>query len=265
MTFSKTRRDSEPYPVGVEVIVETQDARLLEESSRLCTLFEESVINSEYLLYFGEDGIELRQTSQRGHKGQRVDFTNIDRRVGAGNLSRKQPLPKAIGEHKTVLDATAGFGTDAAMLALMGYHVIAVEQSPIISAMIRDGIWRAEQDVGLRDDLGGRLQFVEGNSLQTLPTIQNIEVVYIDPMFPPKRKKSALPPGHIQALQSIVGYDNPEDTMDLFNTALQTATERVVVKRPTHGPNMSSHPVAIHKGKLVRYEVYRATRKTINK
>ncbi|MBC8421533.1 class I SAM-dependent methyltransferase [bacterium] len=215
------------------------------------------MINRDYLLYFGEQGIELRQSSKRDHKGQRVDFTKIDRRVGAGNLSRKQPLPKAIGEHETVLDVTAGFGMDAAMLALMGYHVIAVEQSPIISAMVRDGLFRAEQDEKLRKDLGGRLQFREGDSIRLLPTLQNVEVVYLDPMFPPKRKKSALPPGHIQALQSIVGYDTPEDTMELFNMATQTATERVVVKRPTHAPKMSDRPVATHRGKLVRYEVYR--------
>jgi 16S rRNA (guanine1516-N2)-methyltransferase len=250
--------------MGVEVIVETQDARLLAESNRMLALFENSATNHEYILYFGDRGVELRHASQPTHGGRRVDFTKIDRRVGSGNLSKKQPLPKSIGEHKKVIDATAGFGIDAATLALMGYSVIAIEQSPIISTMIRDGLWRAEQDLGLQEALGGRLQIVEGNSIQNLQSYSDVDVVYLDPMFPPKRKKSALPPGHIQALQSIVGFDNPEDTEKLFDVALQTATERVVVKRPNHTSNMSNNPVVIHTGKLVRYEVYRATGNTLN-
>ena len=158
-----------------------------------------------------------------------------------------------------MIDATAGFGMDAAMLALMGYHVVAIEQSPTIFAMIRDGLWRAEQDDGLRNALGGRLQIVEADSIQHLQNKIDVDVVYLDPMFPPKRKKSALPPGHIQALQTIVGYDNPSRTQSLFAAALRAATQRVVVKRPTHAPKMSNNPVTIYDGKLVRYEVYRAT------
>ena len=103
-------------------------------------------------------GIELKTPEHIKHNGQRVDFSKIDRRVGAGNLSKKQPLPKAIGEHSTVIDATAGFGLDAARLAMMGYHVKAIEQSPIISAMLRDGLveGRAKYRKN-REALGGRL------------------------------------------------------------------------------------------------------------
>ena len=262
MSFSKTRQSSVPQRNGIAVVVDTLDKRLIEESQGIIQLLgkdgQESPEESMFTLFFGRDGIELRLSQQVRHSGKRVDFLTIDRRIGTGNLSKKQPLPKAIGEHTAVIDATAGFGMDAARLALMGYTVTAIEQSPIISAMLRDGLWRAEMDAACKEALGGRLTIIESDSTQYLQHLKGVEVVYIDPMFPPKRKKSALPPGHIQALQSIVGFEDPVKTKELFNIALQTATQRVVVKRPLHAPQIASNPTTIHEGKIVRYEVYRS-------
>jgi 16S rRNA (guanine1516-N2)-methyltransferase len=259
MSSSNPRQGSVLHPRGIAVVVESEEDRLVEESRQLIHLLGDSEENPHHILYFGKRGIELKTPEHIHHNGKRVDFSSIDFRTGAGNLSKNQPLPKAIGEHTTLVDATAGFGMDAARLAMMGYHVIAIEQSPIISAMLRDGLWRAEQNTEVREALGGRLTIIESNSTQHLQNIQCVEVVYIDPMFPPKRKKSALPPGHIQVLQSVVGYDNPEQTRLLFEVALTAATRRVVVKRPMRAPPMSTNPIATHNGKLVRYEVYRPT------
>lgn len=259
MSISHPRQDSVLQQGDIAVIVDTQDAHLIEEAKKLLKVLGEANENPQHILYFGKKGVELKTPKHISHNGQRVDFSTIDIRVGAGNLSKKQPLPKAIGDHKTIIDATAGFGMDAARLAMMGYQVVAIEQSPIISTMLRDGLWRAEQIPEVKRAIGNRLRFIESNSVEHLQQMGKVEVVYIDPMFPPKRKKSALPPGHIQALQTIVGYDIPKQTQALFDAALQSVTGRVVIKRPTHAPMMASNPTAVHKGKLVRYEVYRPT------
>lgn len=257
MSFSETRQSSVQHQGGVAVVVDTQEKRLINESKRLSSLLGKPGQKPPYTLYFGSGGIELRVSTTLKHTGQRVDFSTIDRRVGSGNLSKKQPLPKAIGEHNTIVDATAGFGMDAVRLSLMGYHVVAIERSPIISAMLRDGLYRAQQDEQFSEAIGDRLTLVESDSEQYLTRLSDIQVVYIDPMFPPKKKKSALPPGRIQALQSIVGFEDPNQTTRLFEAAMETATRRVVVKRPTHAPQFSTKPIAVHAGKLVRYEVYR--------
>jgi len=259
MSISHPRRDSVLQQGGIAVIVDTQDARLIEEAKKLLHVLGDTSENPQYILYFGKRGVELKTPKHINHNGQRVDFSTIDMRVGAGNLSKKQPLPKAIGDYKSIIDATAGFGMDAARLAMMGYQVVAIEQSPIISAMLRDGLWRADQIPEVKRTIGNRLRFIETNSIEYLQQISKVEAVYIDPMFPPKRKKSALPPGHIQALQRIVGYDTPKQTQALFDAALQSTTGRVVIKRPTHAPAVARNPVAVHEGKLVRYEVYRPT------
>lgn len=258
MSFSKTGHDSVQHTEGVAVVVDTQNQRLVKEAELLIGRLGETEPKSRYTVYFGKEGVELRRSSHIHQKGFRVNFSTIDRRTGSGNLSKKQPIAKAMGEHKTIIDATAGFGKDAALLALIGYSVTAIERSPIISTMLRDGLFRAQQDDDLQRSLADKLELVESNSIETLKFIKTAEVVYIDPMFPQKKKKSALPPGHIQALHSIVGHENQRETKELFKAALVAAGERVVIKRPKHLQYISNNPIAIHEGKLVRYEVYQA-------
>lgn len=263
MYFSQNEQCSVPKETNLEVVVDTVDEQLVDEAAKIKEILGDPQQKSPKhpppsgVLYFGENGVELRSADTPHKRGFRVDFSAIERRVGTGNLSRRQPLPRAIGrETISVVDATAGFGKDAVILALMGFTVVAIEKSPVVAVMLRDGLRRAIQDVSLWDAIGGRLQFIEADSVDWLSKKHDIDTVYVDPMFPPKKKKSALPPGHIQLLQSIVGDDQSESTQRLFRAARQIAKKRVVVKRPNHAPHFSDHPVAIHQGKLVRYEVY---------
>jgi 16S rRNA (guanine1516-N2)-methyltransferase len=249
---------SVPHNPPVAVVIETEDGLLIQEAEHLVLKLGEPQRNPEYLLCFGSGGVDIRSATRPNKKGYQVDFLTIDRRTGAGNLSKKQIFPKSIGSStKTVLDATAGFGSDAAMLALMGYTVTAIERSPVLSVLLRDGLRRATQHKELQEALGGRLSFSESDSLITLQTIQSHDVVYLDPMFPPKRKKSALPQKSAQLLQYIIGCSNKEETKKLFELSLRTATKRVVVKRPNHAKTFGDNPTVVHKGKLVRYEVYK--------
>lgn len=256
MSYSLNEQGSVTHKLSIEVVLDTTDARLVAVAKSLQYSLGEPTGKSTHTLRIGKSGIELISTSNRNC--HRVDFSTIDRRTGGGNLSRRQPLPKAIGPiDNDVVDVTAGFGADAARLALMGYHVTAIEQLPVVAAMLQDGLFRANQDTQFKEALGERLRFIEAEATRWLLENKGMGVVYLDPMFPPKRKKSALPPGHIQLLQSLVGEVCETGTSDLFNAALQAATHRVVVKRPVHAPQMGNDPTAIHEGKLVRYEVYR--------
>jgi hypothetical protein len=252
MSSIDTRQGSVQHPRRVAVVVETDNTRLIKESKNILQHTKTTTEPGDIALRFGERGIELCSSNQSQKKGQRVDFLPIV--YGVRTLSKKQPLPKAIGPHTSVVDATAGFGMDACRLALLGFNVIAIEQSPIVSAMLRDGMWRAMQHNTAKKLLQDNLRFVESNAIDYMNN-HNPEVIYIDPMFP-KKKKSALPPGHIQMLQAVVGFDGVEATNSLFQTALRSATKRIVVKRPTEAPCTGENPIALYKSKLVRYEVY---------
>ena len=73
-------------------------------------------------------------------KGTRIDFTQIDTRIASGNTSRNQPLGKAVGRKRGhIVDATAGFGHDAVLMACMGHTITAVERNPLIHLLLEDG------------------------------------------------------------------------------------------------------------------------------
>jgi len=69
--------------------------------------------------------------------------------------------------------------------------------------------------------------------LQNLSESDRPDVVYLDPMYP-HRRKSALAKKEMQLLRQLVGDD--EDASELLLAALASAKQRVVVKRPRLAP-----------------------------
>ena len=202
------------------------------------------------------DGLELRAATDLAVRGAKVDFRSLLLRPGGRNLSRRQPLARAIGkESRTVVDTTAGLGHDAALLAGIGYSVTAVERSPVVAALLADGLERALADPTLREVLGDRLEVVSGDARTILPRISpRPDAIYIDPMYPPKRKASALTGKSIRLVRQVVGDD--DDAADLLAVALNCATKRVVVKRPVRAVPLGGNLSGSIAGKLVRYDIH---------
>ncbi|MBC8522722.1 class I SAM-dependent methyltransferase [PVC group bacterium] len=243
----------------ISIEVKTGDKTRVKDAKKLLGLgFVQNKTEHQPILSFLDTHTEIRRPTAKVGNGFKIDFSVVDRRVGSGNLSKNQPLSKAIGlSNNTVVDATAGFCGDAVRLALMGFRVTAIERSPIISVLLRDGIRRAKEDEKLWAELDNNLRIIECDSIKWLEEQRGFDVVFIDPMFPLKKKSSPLPPGHIQLLSQIVGRDSDAD--HLVKIAMGTNSKRVVVKRPNYAPLAGNSPVAIHKGKQVRYEVYHPT------
>ncbi len=183
-----------------------------------------------------------------------VDFSHLDLRPYSANLSRRQPLARALGKKaQTVVDATAGYCQDALLFALMGYRTTAIERSPVVMALARDGLRRLTARSGIT--LDKRLRLIEGDGRALLPSITPPpEVIYLDPMFPPKRKKSAAVKKEMRLLRALVG-DDP-DAHELLEISRRVALDRVVVKRPDGAPPLAPDPSMSLAGKLVRYDVY---------
>jgi len=168
-------------------------------------------------------------------------------------LSTKQPFTRAVAPARggTIIDATGGLGGDSLMLALVADSVIALERSPIVYAMLAAALHQAREQ-GWPAALRIEEQF--GNAVELIPSMPQADVIYIDPMFPPKRRQSALPPKPVRMLRQLVGDD--ADAKELLDVARHYARQRVVVKHPLHAPTLAEDPVSVHKGKVVRYEVY---------
>ena len=167
-----------------------------------------------------------------------------------------QPLARAMGgPGRRVVDATAGLGRDAFHLASLGCEVTAVERHPVLVLLLED----AQRRAALAPTTAGaamRLRVIGGDAREVVPGLDPPpEVIYLDPMYPSRRKRSALPARELRMLRRLVGTD--PDGADVFAQLRGAAQERVVVKRPPHAPPLFPGVHTQYCGKLARYDVYR--------
>lgn len=202
--------------------------------------------------------LELRFPQRGGPGPLYVDF--VGGPLGyARRVNRFGLLFQAVGFRNgrpTVFDATAGLGRDAFWLAYHGCRVTAVERSPILFALLQDGLERAARVPEIRERLGDRLHLLHADArdlLQRLGPADMPDVVYLDPMFP-LRKKSGLVKVEMRILRRLVG-DDP-DAGELFALARAVARQRVVVKRHRHAEPLAPNPSHSLSDKTTRYDVY---------
>lgn len=210
-------------------------------------LVADLAIPPTHLLVLTEQRLELRQLGANAPGPVSVNFiagTAAHRRQFGGG--RGQPLARAAGLKggalPTVIDATAGLGQDAFVLASLGCRVQLVERSPIITALLQDGLRRAAQDPEIGPWVKERLRLCQADGreyLRGLSENQRPEVVYLDPMYP-HRRKTALTGKEMRLLRQLVGADH--DAPELLAAALTCARRRVVVKRPRLAPVLTGSP-----------------------
>jgi 16S rRNA (guanine1516-N2)-methyltransferase len=175
---------------------------------------------------------------------------------------RSWPAPKqgalaqAIGRKtKTVIDATTGWGQDSLCLFRMGYELVCIERSPIMAELLSDGFNRLTQQDWVQRLQLQPPQLCIGNAIDLLGNLATPpDCIYLDPMFPPKRKKSALAKKAMVILRDLLGDDT--DKEQLFAVALQATGKRVVVKSPDDAEPLGGKPSESFSGKLLRYDVY---------
>lgn len=188
-----------------------------------------------------------------------VDFVGgaVGHRLRSGE-GRGQALPKAAGFTKgrtpKIVDATAGLGRDAFLLASLGAEVTLIERSPEMHAHLAEGIERAKNEGGIYGEIMSRMTLLHGDSRELLPNLHP-EVIVVDPMHPP-RHNTALVKKEMRVLRDVVGSD-PDQT-ELMEIALAAASKRVVLKWPLRAEPMAgirspSHQIA---GKNTRYDVF---------
>ena len=185
------------------------------------------------------------------------------RRFGGG---RGQSLAKAIGlkggANPTVIDTTAGLGKDAFVLACLGVQVTLIERSPVLTALLEDGLERASHHPKIKAIVSNHMNLVKADAIEwlaNLPKEQFPDVIYIDPMYP-HRNKSALVKKEMRILRDLVGDD--EDASNLLHAALTCAKHRVTVKRPRTAPILNGSilnnrkPNSTVESKNTRYDIY---------
>ncbi len=277
----------------------TAKAAALARELALPVVAAEAEHDAEMALAVSEEGLELRilrgEEGLRGGRPLRVDWSGLDVLSGPGR-SLKQPLAKALGLRRRkrrsgdgpqgakaaaplrVLDASAGLGEDAWLMAGLGCHVLAVERCGVLAAMLADGLRRA---AARWPEIAGRLRVAHSDAGEVLKKLtpvvggagghpteavaatasvglgegQVFDVVYLDPMFPGAEDRSAAQRKPLRILRRLVGEDADADA--LLPLALAVAKSRVVVKRPPQAPVLAGRePTLRFAGKGVRWDVY---------
>ncbi len=183
------------------------------------------------------------------------DFESMVRRVTKGRLQHEMlvHVAKTKRDNPKAIDATAGMGEDAFLLAACGYEVTLYERNPIIAALLRDAMERARKNEFLRDIID-RMILKEEDSISALPLHGNVDLVYLDPMFPARQKSGKIN----KKLQLIQRLEQPcIDESALFTAAQSAKPQRIIVKRPLKGANLAGlSPHYSVKGKAIRYDCF---------
>lgn len=207
---------------------------------------------AEWQLVRGALELELRSPVAMGDLRIEVGLSSgpIARRLHTAR--RTDPLPRAIGLPRRqaaprVVDATAGLGRDAFLLAHLGCEILAIERIPAFVMLMRaavEGTPLARALRIVRADAGEWLRS-EGRALGP-------DVVYLDPMFTDEGR--ARVKKDMQACRALAGP--AADVEALFTAAREVALERVVVKRHPDGAPLAADPSFAIEGERIRFDVY---------
>lgn len=248
-------------------LVEQYQGRPKEFESALCERMLTSEEANSYAFLLDHECLQIAQINEAGVlkiSGDFLDPTLNFRRTQGGG--KRQMIAKAIGlsghTRPHVLDATAGLGRDAFILASLGCSVQMLERVPEVRMLLRYALRAAssQRSQPMGADFAStidRMRLVEADArefLVALPQDSLPDVIYLDPMFP-HRSKSALVKKEMRVFQDLVGEDL--DAVELLEAALDSGAKRVVVKRPRIaeylGGHKPSHELA---GKRNRFDVY---------
>ncbi|MCP4341566.1 MAG: class I SAM-dependent methyltransferase [Desulfobulbaceae bacterium] len=218
---------------------------------------------SEVILAYTAEGLQLLHIPHGSQKSNCLLFVDFVHGKNAFRLAQnrttKQAIARAVGVKSgfrpTILDGTAGLGADSFVLASLDCSVTMCERSPIIGALLEDGLYRAKKEQKTAEIIETRMNLVQGDTQQYLQKTSAIfHTIYLDPMYP-HSNKSALNKQTLRIIRSLVGGD--PDGAELLETALKKAKNRVVVKRPRQAPQLSDlQPSHVILMKNSRFDIY---------
>jgi 16S rRNA (guanine1516-N2)-methyltransferase len=205
------------------------------------------------------DGIHLRWFQENAKAlDLHIDLSSMLKQQRSFPAPKQGAFNQALGKKtKRVIDATGGWGNDALLMCSQGYQVRILERHPIMALLLRDAMQRlGKTEWAVRNEVV--VPVVEHADAIELLAEQSLQAdcVYLDPMFPAKRKKSAAVNKQMALLQWLL--DDEFDADELLNAALAGKFPRVAVKRPDYASALCREPSTRFSSKLVHYDVYLA-------
>lgn len=213
-------------------------------------------LHEMFFLTWRDDCLKLLDKELLKKGGLTVEIEARHGEIKSYPAAKQGALAQAVGRKtKTVIDATTGWGQDSLSLFRMGYDLTCLERSPIMAELLNDAFKRLANEDWLKKLELTPPTLLQVNAIEYLNQLQDApDCIYLDPMFPPKRKKSALAKKAMVVLRDLLGDDT--DKEQLFQAAMNATGKRVVVKSPDDAPPLGGKPNESFSGKLLRYDVY---------
>ena len=229
---------------GLEKIVKNYDLNLVSNhpSSGSFVGFDERGF------YFIEDATNLLNILH-------VDFLSGPMGWRLKRADHETLLKKTLGKSKdalTIFDATAGLLSDSIIFLSLGHSVVACEQSKILHLLVQDACKRAENELPFLKNL----TFINGDSLDVYEKYKDIDVVYLDPLYP-EIKKNILRSGNINSIRGLLDLENIKDRADeLFDEFKKLDYKKIILKRPIKADQLDKNINYQVKGKSTRFDIY---------
>ena len=171
------------------------------------------VSDFDYLLAYRDSRLILQNTGDAQTGELCVDFSDAKLNYRANSSIRNQNIAKALGikgsQRPAVLDATAGLGKDAFLMASLGCEVSLLERSSLVHSLLADGLNRTGYYGEEIASILARMSLHFGDLREFAADSKQFDVVYLDPMFP-ERRKSAKVKKDMALLQQLLGHQTEE-------------------------------------------------------
>jgi 16S rRNA (guanine1516-N2)-methyltransferase len=188
-------------------------------------------------------------------KSLHIDFLKGSMGWRLRRSDHEKLLKKTLGkfnEPLNIFDGTAGMLSDTLIFLALGHKVIAYEQSRIIFLLVLDALERAKSQVPFIENL----KLLNGNSVECFKRHANIDVIYLDPMYP-ENKKNVLRSGNIALIKDILQIEKIKDHGDnIFYEFKEYDYKKIVLKRPIKSELLDNKYNYQIKGKSTRFDVY---------
>lgn len=171
--------------------------------------------------------------------------------------AQKSDFARALKLHQSkdhkICDLTAGLGHDLCLIWHFGARNIhAYERHPAVYAALAWSMIFVPELANIPLELGAINQSADALA----------DVFYFDPMYPSKKKSSALSSKGMELFKVLVGAD--EDSQTLAHHYLSLVKERLVIKRPVKAPFLITPVSFSYQSKTVRYDVYEPRSRKFN-
>jgi 16S rRNA (guanine1516-N2)-methyltransferase len=159
----------------------------------------------------------------------------------------RHPFIRALGDAESVVDATLGLANDALHAAIaLRCRVVGVEGSPLLHALLEEGVARFERKYGVRIEL----RFGDAREVLSGMEDRSSDVVFLDPMM--SRAKKSAPA--FELVRQLAVPDRA--SAELLSEAARVARRRVVLKLGKGAPLPADSPIRFSRFERGAHVIY---------